>query len=232
MPNFKFQISNFKKGFTLIELMVVVSIMAILATAVIINIAGQRNSRNIAIAENDLVTNIRTAQSYTLSSRTLPSGQAVQYYVLKFDFSKPTQYTLQAIYNVSSTPQLQSVQTFYFPSGIVLSSSSPMTITGAVSNQTISNPAGCGLVIFSAPFGKTFFNNGCTPKNPSNPYTIGAGDDYEKPLNYVTNVSCAVDPSACTISDNSVMVITINAKNSTLSKTITINGITGAVSFN
>ena len=90
-----------KKGFTLIELMVVVSIMAILATAVIINIAGQRNNRNIIIAENELVNNIRTAQSYTLSSRVLPSGQSAQYYVLKFDFSEPSQYILQAIYNVS-----------------------------------------------------------------------------------------------------------------------------------
>ena len=221
-----------KKGFTLIELMVVLAIMAFLATAIVLDIAGQRNNRNIAIAENELLTNIRTAQSYTLSSRLLPSGQSAQYYILKFDYSKPTQYILQAVYNVGSSPQLQNIETFTFPSGIQLSSSSPITITGGVANQTISSPSGCGLVIFSAPFGKTFFNNGCTPNNPSSPYTIASTDDYQKPINYVTNVSCAVDASACTLSANSMLTITINAINTSLSKTITINGITGGVSFN
>lgn len=224
--------SKFKKGFTLVELMVVVAIMAVLATVIVIDIGGQRSNRNITIAENELVTNIRTAQSYVLSSRLLPNGQSAQYYILKFDYSKPSQYTLQGVYNVSSSPQLQNVQTFNFPSGIQLSSSSPITITGAIANQTISAPSGCGLVIFSAPFGKTFFNNGCTPNNPSNPYTIISTDDYQKPINYVTNVSCAVDASACTLSANSFITITISANNGNLSKTIIINGITGAVTFN
>ena len=98
-------------GFTLIELMVVVTIMVILATVMVINLAAQRTSRDIKIAQNQLVSYIRQAQSYTLSARTLPSGESVQFYVLKFDLNKPTQYTLEAVYNVSSSPQLQDIQT-------------------------------------------------------------------------------------------------------------------------
>src|ERR1039458_864437 len=121
-----------QQGFTLIELMVVIAIMAILASVLVLNLAGQRSKRDVQISENELVSNIRQIQSSTLSARTLPSGQSVQFYILKFDLSKPGQYKIQAAYNVSSNPLFADVQTITLPPDVVIAATSsgsyPITI--------------------------------------------------------------------------------------------------------
>jgi hypothetical protein len=88
------------------------------------------------------------------------------------------------------------------------------------------------LLMFATPYGKPFFNTSCTPNNITSPYTIGSSDDYMKPINFVTNVPCSSDPIACTLSTGSVMAITLTDTDNTISKTVTVNGITGSVTFN
>ncbi len=232
-------------GFTLIELMTVITIMVILAAVMIINLAGQRTSRDLNIAENQLVSYIRQAQSYTLSARILPNGQAVQFYVLKFDLSNPTQYTLEAIYNVSSSPQLTDIQTINLPANIQIAAITPgaypIVIDRTAAGDTfytsagISTPlqtiaaGGCALLAFAAPFAKVIFNGECNQQNwdPNN-------DDYEKIVNFQTNVICNSFnvPQTCSASTDSLMSITLSDSGGTISKTVTVNAITGAVSFN
>jgi prepilin-type N-terminal cleavage/methylation domain-containing protein len=235
------------KGFTLIELMTVVVIMVILATVMVINLAGQRAGRDIKIAQNQLVSNIRQAQSYTLSARTLPSGESVQFYALKFDLSKPTQYTLEAIYNVGTGPQMQDIQTINLPQNIQIATITPATYPIVINRlpandrfgtgnfqQTVS-PGSCTLIAFSAPFGKVIFNGGCNPSSPgSMPYTIQSSDDYEKIVNFQINTPCDVPANspACSASTDSIMTITLTDTGHTVSKTVTVNAITGSVSFN
>lgn len=225
------------KGFTLLELTVVVSIMVVLSALMIINLNGQRSARELKIAQNNLVSNIKKVQSYTLSSRALPNGQAVQYYLLKFDLSKPTQYTIQAMYNTNSSPQyLVDVETVNLPTNIKFASISPIMINRQ-NNPTIQAPGGCALVAFAAPFSKIFFNDGCnlagTVGNPSIVGSSSSTDDYKKVINYINNVDCVgnVYP-ICSLSTDSIMTITLITSDNKLSKTITINGITGSVSFN
>lgn len=249
------QIQSVKSGagFTLIELMTVIVIMVILASAMIINLAGQRAGRDVRIAQNQLVSYIRQAQSYTLSARTLPGGQLAQYYVLRFDLSKPTQYTLEAIYNVSTSPQLTDIQTINLPSNIQIATITPATYPIAInrlpandtfytsSGSTLSQPIaanGCALIAFAAPFGKVIFNGECNPSNPgSMPYTIPSSDDsndYEKIINFQTNVPCASlnNPPTCSASTDSIMTITLTDTGHTVSKTVTVNAVTGSVTFN
>jgi len=216
-------------GFTLIELLVVISIMGLLSMAMIANLAGQRVSRNIKIAQNELVTNIRKIQSFTLSSRNLPNNQAVQYYVLKFDLATPTQYKIQAMYNVSNSPaQLADVETVKFPLNIRLAAASgivnPLQIDrpSPLSAQVPAYPSGCALVSFATPFAKTFMNNGCGIAAAPN---INTGDDYQNVINFLTNTS------AGSASSNSIMTITLTDVANTMTKKIIINGITGGVSF-
>lgn len=244
-PNTKHKLSN--KGFTLIELMVVVAIMAVMSTVLVINLAGQRAGRDVKIAQNQLVSSIRQAQSYTLSSRTLPGGQSVQFYVLKFDLSKPTQYMIEAIYNVSTGPLLQDIQTINLPPNIQIATITPSTYPIAIDrssaldavNQYAFSPylqtPTCALVAFGAPFGKVVFNGGCVPSGPGGmPYTIQPTDDYEKIVNFQTNVPCSSggSPPTCSASTDSLITITLSDFGKTVFKTVTVNAITGSVIFN
>jgi prepilin-type N-terminal cleavage/methylation domain-containing protein len=234
-----------RRGFTIIELLVVVAIMGMLASVLVINLAGQRASRDIKIAENQLVTDIRKTQSYTLSSTLLPNGQDADYYLLKFDMSKPSQYKIQALYNVSVSPQLMDVQTINLPPDIQIASITPGSYPISVARslaptaQNFQSSPLCGLIAFAAPFGKVIFNDGCAPLNPTMPYQLSLSDDYySKIVNFQNNVVCngvyssTPSPSVCTASTDSIMTITLTDLKDTVSKTITINGITGGVSFN
>ncbi len=239
MPNAKFPTCN--KGFTLIELMVVVAIMGMLATVVVISLAGQRAGRDIKIAQNQLVSNIRQAQGYILSSRTLPSGQAVQFYVLKFDMATPTQYTLEAIYNVSAGPQLTDIQTISLPSDIRIATITPATYPIAIDRSPASDAVDqyasspylqtptCALMAFSAPFGKIIFNGSCNRNNWNQ-----NSDDYENIVNFQVNTPCSSSgiPQVCSVSTDALMTITLSDVGKTVSKTVTVNAITGSVTFN
>ncbi len=221
-------------GFTLMELMVVLTIMAFLFTGIIVNINGQRAPRDIKIAQNELVSNIRKAQSYTLSARSLPSGESAQYYVIKFNLAKPTEYTIQAISNVGTSPRLQDVEVIKLPVNVKITA---LSITGRLSAPATQDPASCALVGFSAPYGKVLFNDGCVPVSFTGPYTIQSTDDYQKFVNFQTNVQCINNltplPSSCTASADSIVTITLtNSAQAGLQKQVTINGITGGVSFN
>ncbi len=214
-----------------------VTISALLFTALIININGQRAPRDIKIAQNELVSNIRKAESYTLSSRNLPSGEPVQYYVMKFDLNKPTQYIIQGIFNVNTSPQIQDIETIKLPVNVKITAISISGRLQSPATQTISSVNGCAMVAFVAPYGKVLFNNGCSPITlPSNPYTLVAGDDYQKFVNFQTNVACVFEtppnPAACSASTDSFMTITLtNVAKAGLQKQIIINSITRGVSF-
>ncbi len=230
-------------GFTIIELMVVVTIMALMASVMVLNLNTTRASRDIKIAQNLLVSNLRKTQSYTLSSRNLASGQQVQYYLMKFDITNnPTQYVIQAVYDVDSLPKLEDNETISLPPNIKIASVEISERTALPSLQKY-NPSpslstftsGCGLISFAAPFGKVIFNDGCTLVNPiTHPYDLGLSDDYySKILSFQINVPCDVadygTPGICTASTDSVMVITLSDLAGSIFRKVLVNGITGAI---
>lgn len=234
------QISNSNSGFTLMELMVVVAIMVILATVLVLNLAGQRAKRDVTIAANQLVTDLRQAQSNTLSARRLADNSAPQYYLVRFNLATPTQYSVLAMYNVSNPPQqLQQVQTVTLPSDVriaaISASMAPIQIfrSGGIfpSTQNIPGDDTCALVAFAAPFGKTILNAGCQPASTPAIYNIQSNDDYEKIINFISNTSCDSNnyPFGCTASSDSTMTITLSDTGHTVSRTVLVNGETGSV---
>lgn len=251
MENLKFKISRLRspsaladggqvnpksnQGFTLMELIVVVAIMSVLAGAMVLNLAGQRSNRDLKLAQSQLVSNLRKIQSYTLSSRLLPSGQTAQYYAMKFNTSTPDRYTIQAMSNISSSPQrLQDLETIKLPVNIIISQVVISSRPNSPTTQYLTNS--CGLAVFSAPFGKIFFNDGCLVSDPNN---LQTGDDYKKIIDFVSNIACvsvpppSYSPTVCSVSTDSIMTITLADKLKLSStKTVTVNGITGAVTFN
>jgi prepilin-type N-terminal cleavage/methylation domain-containing protein len=198
-----------ERGFTLIELMVVIAIMALIAGAVIANYAGLRPSRNIRIAQNELVTNIRKVQSYSLSSRNILGNTPVQYYVMKFSTSAPNQYIIEGMYDVKTLPiQLRDVETIKLPDGISLAAST----VNAVSST-------CMLLAFRLPFADILANTSCVGAPP----TVTTGSDYEKLNSFVSNA-----PSN-TVTSDSKIVFTLQDQSGTLTKKVLVNGITGVV---
>ncbi len=217
-PTPKSQVPSPNLGFTLIELLVVLSIMGLLLTLITVDLNGQRANRNLVIAQNELVTNLKGLQSYTLSSRNINGSQPVQYYIAKFDRTYPDQYTLQAIYNAASAPVLRDIQTVKFPSGVKLSD---IFITPAGSaNAKI--PTGCALVAFRLPFAKIIMNNGCSHPTDATPWD--PADDYQKILNFAQN-------SGESPYGDSNMEINIVYSQSALAKKVTIKGMAGTILF-
>lgn len=129
-------------GFTLIELLVIISIILVIAGAVIVNFAGQRESRSLIIARNETITNLRKVQAFTLSSRTLPSGNGAKFYIVSFNDGAST-YNVRAINNSYELEQIEEID---FPGDVLVD-----TLT----------TGDCMQVIFSAPFGTMYTSESC-----------------------------------------------------------------------
>lgn len=214
-------------GFTLIELMVVVTIMLILTSLVVVNFAGLRVDRNLDIAQNELMTNLRRAQSYTLAGRIVTAGQSGQYYILKFDGrgAAATQYTLQVIYNAGSDPSgatlMPAYETYQLPQGIIVSST-PVTILGR-KYSPIPQTGPCSLVVFKAPFGDILFN-GQAGVNSGCDYAGFASDDYASVLNFAVNA-----PNYPTSKDSYAIVHLVSSDNPSKTRDVMIRGVTGVI---
>lgn len=141
-------------GFTIIELLVVLSIMGIFLTLILANYAGTRGKRDLKIAQVELATNIRKVQSYALASRNTDVG-AVKYYFLRFQENNPGQYLIFAIQNDTETITL--VETVNLPQGITISSIDYTQPIGGSAEKTT-----CVEVAFALPFNKMYADPECT----------------------------------------------------------------------
>ncbi len=230
MPNQIFYADS-QKGFTLIELMVVITIMGLLTLAVSINLTSGRAARDTRLAVNKLVSDIRKVQSYTLSSRALPSGELAQFYLIKFNLSNTRSYKIQAIYNVSTAPKLVDVETVNFPPNININS---LTVVRELNPITQNILNGCVLLAFAAPFGKTIFNDGCSVADSANPATLVPTDDYyAKIINFQNSVGCLsfppYNPEICSASTDSKLGIFIKHTANAAIPAVMVNAVTGSV---
>lgn len=193
-----------QRGFTIIELLVVLAIMGLFLGAVLVNYARTRGPRSLRIAQNEMVTNIRKVQSYVLSSRNTSEGP-VKYYVLKFDEENPTQYVLQAVQQDYSNFS-DSVETFNLPNGITITAIDTQQPYGS---STVDSR--CAQIAFSLPFNKMFLDTTCDISGASN--------------------SVIRDQGALDNLDNSLVTITMLDSQSNTTRSVIINGVSGVVSI-
>lgn len=137
-----------QKGFTLVELMVVFTIMVLLTSAGVISWNRQKPRRSLVLTQNETTTNLRKVQGYAVSSRNLVSGAAPKYYLLRFEEGQSS-YTVNAVSgaNYLYTPSLETIS---LPQGVTLSDIVLTSYSG-----TDSKPK-CVFVIFGAVYGKTY----------------------------------------------------------------------------
>ncbi len=195
--------SSYNAGFTLIELLVVLSIMVLLATALVIDYNRQRGPRNLQIAQSELVTAIRAAQSNILSARNVNNNPAA-YYIVYLDPSagNNSQYFIQTVDNAggyNATAQVKNL-----PQGIIINS--VVVSSGSIAPRT--------YIAFSAPYGAVYTYTG-----ENSGLCSGAG-----------TVVTALSQPGCRLSlaDRSV-IITFKDTNSNATKTVTVYGVSGTV---
>ncbi len=192
-----------QKGFTLIELIVVIALMAVIATLFLANYNGLRGPRNLKLAQNQMTTNIRKIQSYTLSARNVTVGGTVaaKYYVVQAS-ANSNQYTIQTI---DTNYVLNSAQeTVSLPNGISISSIQYVT------PDNVTNTASSIQVAYAAPYAKVLTY---TPTDCSSSSFLTALQDAACVLN---------------LSDRKT-IFTLRDSVSATTKTVTIYGISGKV---
>jgi len=202
-------------GFTLIEMLVVISILGILLSLVIIDFSRQRLTRGLNIAQNELVTNIRKTQSNSFFSRNVDGGKPAQYFVIKFSTSTPDRYFVEAIVDVKVSPKLNLVETILLPQNILISAVTIKRPSPLYNPSTENAP--CALLAFKLPFGKTYVNNGCQQSG------FNSSDDYQKIISHVSNAS------SLSVSTDTDLVIALQNKDKTLTKKVLVKGVTGLV---
>jgi prepilin-type N-terminal cleavage/methylation domain-containing protein len=181
-------------GFTLIELIVVMAITALLMTAFVINFNAQRAGRNLKIAQNELATNVRKMQSYSLSARDAPTGQPAKFYYLTFSkiANQNGSYTVAAVDKLNAT---SNIETNNLPKDVVISDLTATTKIGtAITNIE------CAHVAFALPFSTMYIeydnlvNGSCTANFPglqSNPVSLAAISNLRLVIQLKNQISSA-----------------------------------------
>lgn len=144
-------------GFTLVELLVVVSILALFYGLVVTNFSQWRGPQYVKVAANELATNINKLRSYSLSARSINNTPA-NFYIAQFNTGAAnTTYPIQAVIATSPTPTfINPVETVRFP-GLVYVQELGYTDQAG----TVTKPS-CVQVIFALPYGRTYLDPNCS----------------------------------------------------------------------
>lgn len=140
--------NKLEKGFTVTELLVVFFIMVMISSIVIINWNKQTPNRNLTLAQNEMITNIRKIQGYAVSSRNINAVQSAKYYIMSF-VQGSNQYL---VYGIDSSGVVTGVlETMTLPQGVNISS---VELVNQNSGAVITYD--CAYLIFSVIYGKTY----------------------------------------------------------------------------
>lgn len=121
-----------QSGFTIIELVVVVAIMSLMAVVVVIDFNRQRVNRNIVLAKNETVTNLRKVQGYMLSSKNIvgdnvESEVPAKYYIIEIH-KNDNFFTINAVDSLYR--YYPAIETVALPTGVTFQTlASPGNLT-------------------------------------------------------------------------------------------------------
>jgi prepilin-type N-terminal cleavage/methylation domain-containing protein len=113
------------KGFTVVEILVVIAIMLIMLSVALVSMRSASDNAKVKSAQREVASAIRLAQSDALQGKTMPSVGLPQCYVFKF-----TSATAYGIYynNTDACPaandQASPIESYTLNSGVKLTSPS------------------------------------------------------------------------------------------------------------
>lgn len=177
-----------QSGFTLIELLVVLAIMVVVSGVIILDFNRNKASRNIVLAKNETVTNLRKVQAYMLSSKNINGSIPARYYIAQFDIQNPTQFVVQAVDKDFNF--YDNIETITLPNSVSFQSFSG----GGLSGQR------CFQLLYSAPFGTMYVrgSNTCNGTEIVNvvrdPVQLASLSQATLILTYMNNTTVQVSP--------------------------------------
>ncbi len=194
-----------ERGFTVIELLVVFTIIVLLSGVIIINWNSQTPRRTLGIAQNELVTNIRKTQSYAVNSRNINGTMAAKFYFIKFQKDQ-NGYSISASDGASTPVFYPDLETFKLGTGLTISN---ITLTSTTGGSNIT--PNCVMLAVSAIYGKNYF----------------LADTCDSSALTIVNNPATLAPKA-----NYNMTLTIFHAQKNISKTVSVYGLTGKVDAN
>ena len=196
---------NSSSGFTVVELMVVFTIIILLSSVIIINWNNQTPGRSLTIGQNELVTNIRKVQSYAVSSRNINSTVPAKFYFLKFQEGQRV-YSINASDSAINPVYYSDLETFNLPTGLIISD---ITLTPTNGGSNLSPT--CLMMSMSVIYGKTYFLSDICDASA---------------LSIVNN------PASIATRANYNLTLTLTHPQKNISKSVTVYGLTSKVEAN
>lgn len=197
-------------GFTLIEMIVVITILGLVLSFGIANFAAQQAPRNLVIVQNEMVTNFRKAQSYTLSSRNSTDNKPIKFYVVNIGPVGKSQRSYE-IGSVDSTYGYQQTEIVTIPQPAYIDEVTIGTYSD-IFRASGEASLGCIQVIFGAPFGKVYIRtSSCTN------WSTGMLADLKDPVK--------LDK----LSNKALQLIMYDGRNALSYKTVVIKGLSGNI---
>lgn len=210
-----------QSGFTLLEMLFVVGILAMFYGLVLTNFGRARTPQQLRSAQNELVSQIQKLRSYSLSGRRIFNLPA-KYYILRLDrTSSPAGYVVQGIaYDPTAqvdrfyigSPSDPNIETIPLPQHITIKSLElyQKDLTNPATGYVTTTPS-CVQVAFAVPYGRTYIAD----------------------CNFGTIDLIYNDPPTLNLRANSTLTVRLQRSDSTTDeRRVTIYGLSGRVEAN
>lgn len=188
-----------ESGFTLIEMITTIAIMALILSLTISNIRGTDPARNVLLAQSNLISDLHKVQTYAVNSADYAVGiTPASAWGISLSTLSPSNYTIQTTDNTLNA-NVQTVSTVNLPTNV--------RVTALQVDRSNGGGSFCPssvIIQFTVPYGRVGASYVGTPCS-------GGGTLRE------------------TLEPNDVITVTVSAATGSPSQTIVINGISGNI---
>ncbi len=148
-----------KKGFTFIEIMIVVTIIGIMTSVVLVYVSGDKSSRAVEVAARQVAAAIREAQNNALSGKQIDTVNIACGHGFYFDSGvNNNKYKLFYNYDTVSLPGSQDCSNPVTPVSTTYDANSADYTTYSLNNKVEFSSGTSEIIYFTMPHGDVYEN--------------------------------------------------------------------------